>query len=60
MGKTVASTDGEEPLLLGGTDDTVTDTLVLLVSGNLLAGVLDLKKKLQSLDRGDSCYRDGS
>lgn len=27
------------------------DTLALLVSGNLLAGVLDLKEKLHSLDQ---------
>lgn len=39
----VTSPEGEESLLLGDTGDTVHDTLVLLISCDLLAGMLDLQ-----------------
>lgn len=39
----VTSPEGEESLLLGDTGDTVHDTLVLLICGDLLAGMLDLE-----------------
>lgn len=39
----VTSPEGEESLFLGDTDDTVNDTLVLLICCDLLAGMLDLE-----------------
>ena len=39
----VTSPEGKESLLLGDTNDTVDDTLVLLICGDLLAGMLDLQ-----------------
>lgn len=39
----VTSPEGKDSLLLGDTDNAVNDTLVLLVSGDLLTGMLDLK-----------------
>lgn len=39
----VTSPEGDESLLLGDTDDTVNDTLVLLIYCDLLAGMLDLE-----------------
>lgn len=40
----VTSPEGKDSLLLGDTDNAVDDTLVLLICGDLLTGMLDLRE----------------
>lgn len=49
----VTTPEGQEALLLGNADEGIDDTLVALVSGDLLADMLDLEQQLDALDGRD-------
>lgn len=49
----VSTPEGQETLLLGNADEGIDDTLVALVSRNLLADVLYLQQQLHALDGRD-------
>jgi len=49
----VTTPEGQEPLLPGDADESIDDTLVALVSGDLFADVLDLEQQLDALDGRD-------
>ena len=45
-------------MFIEDTSETISDAFVLLVSGDRLASILDLEKKLDSLDWGDCGFGD--
>ena len=49
----VTTPEGQGTLLLGNADEGIDDTLVALVSGDLLADMLDLEQQLDALDGRD-------
>lgn len=51
--------EGQHALLLGDAQDAVHDALVLLVGGDLLAGMLHLLQQLDPLHPGHGCLGDG-
>jgi len=55
----ISSPESREPLFLGDTNETINDTLVLVLLGNLLGCCLNLEKELDTLNWGDSGLRNG-
>ena len=51
----VTAPEGQDSLLLGNTDHTVYNAFVLLICGDLLAGMLHLQQQLDPLD-GHYCH----
>ena len=55
----VAMPEGQDSLLLGDTNHAVCNALVLLMCGDLLAGMLHLQQQLDLLHGHDRCLGDG-
>jgi len=56
----VTSPEGTETLLSVDTGEAIANTVVLVLGGDGLGGILNLEKKLDSLDRGNEGLGDGS